>query len=145
MITAASGLSLWFVVHHRLGVPVAGSIPLFLGEVALYLLFATAVGLLLGTVAQSMPQRGLLFVLTVMPMNLLSGGSTPFESMPRLLQVIMSLSPSTHFVSFAQAILYRGAGLAIVWPQFLATAGIGTAVLAVALLRLRRSMAAAAG
>jgi ABC-2 type transport system permease protein len=145
VITAATGLSLWFVVHRLLSVPVAGSIPLFLSGVALYLFFATAVGLLLGTVAQSMPQLGLLFILVVMPMNLLSGGSTPFESMPRLLQIVMSLSPSTHFVSFAQAILYRGAGLDIVWPEFLVTAGTGLVALVVALLRFRSSMGTETG
>ncbi len=145
VITTATGLSLWFVVHYLLGVPVAGSISLFLGGVALYLFFATAIGLLLGTVAQSMPQLGLLFILVVLPMNLLSGGSTPFESMPHLLQAVMSISPSTHFVSFAQAVLYRGAGLDIVWPQLLTSAGIGTSALLAALLRFRSSMAAASG
>ena len=145
VITGATGMSLWFIVHRFLGVPIAGSVPLFLSGVALYLFFATAVGLLLGTVAQSMPQLGLLFILVVMPMNLLSGGSTPFESMPMFLQMAMSLSPSTHFVSFAQAILYRGAGLDIVWPEFLATAGMGLVAIVAALLRFRSSMAAAAG
>ena len=58
-------------------------------------------------------------------MNLLSGGNTPLDSMPQLLQTVMQGSPSTHFVSFAQAILYRGAGFDMVWPEFAATAAIG--------------------
>ncbi|MBX6743145.1 MAG: ABC transporter permease [Acetobacteraceae bacterium] len=144
VITAMSGLSLWLVVRGLLGVPIAGSVPLFLGGVALYLFYATAVGLLLGTVARSMPQLGLLFILLVLPMILLSGGSTPFESMPRPLQIMMLAFPSTHFVAFAQAILYRGAGLDIVWPQFAATGGIGLLVLAVALLRFRAAVTEAA-
>ena len=123
--------------------PIAGSIPLFLLGVALYLFFATALGLLLGTVARSMPQLGLLFILVVLPMNMLSGGNSPFESMPFALQVIMSAFPSTHFVAFAQAILYRGAGIDIVWPQFLATGLIGMLVLAAALLRFRAAIAQA--
>jgi len=143
VITAMTGLSLWLVLRGLLGVPVAGSVPLFLGGVALYLFYATAVGLLLGTVARSMPQLGLLFILIVLPMILLSGGSTPFESMPRPLQVVMLAFPSTHFVAFAQAILYRGAGLGIVWPQFAATGGIGLLVLAAALLRFRAATAEA--
>lgn len=140
VITAATGLSLWLVVRHMIGVPIAGSVPLFLTGVALYLFFATAIGILLGTVARSMPQLGLLFILVVLPMNLLSGGSTPFESMPRALQVIMTAVPSSHFVAFAQAILYRGAGFDIVWPQFLATAAMGGLVLAGALLRFRAAI-----
>ncbi|SHI40823.1 ABC-2 type transport system permease protein [Roseomonas rosea] len=142
VITVATGLSLWFVVHRLLGVPIAGSIPLFLCGVTLYLFFATAVGLLLGTLARSMPQLGLLFILVVLPMNLLSGGSTPFESMPRPLQLVMSLVPSSHFVNFAQAILYRGAGLDIVWPQFVAVTAVGAIMLAIALLRFRAALAA---
>jgi ribosome-dependent ATPase len=46
-----------------------------------------------------------------------------------------------HFVSFAQAILYRGAGLDVVWPQFLAVAGIGGLFLALSLLRFRSALA----
>ena len=140
VITAAAGLSLWLVVRGILGVPIAGSVPLFLVGVALYLFYATALGLLLGTLARSMPQLGLLFILLVLPMVLLSGGSTPFESMPRPLQLVMLAFPSTHFVAFAQAILYRGAGFSIVWPQFAATAGIGALVLAAALLRFRAAV-----
>lgn len=143
VITVATGLSLWFVVHKAVGMPIAGSVTLFLAGVALYLLFATAIGLLLGTVARSMPQLGLLFILVVLPMNLLSGGNSPFESMPFALQVIMSAFPSTHFVAFAQAILYRGAGIDIVWPQFLATGLIGMLVLVAALLRFRATTAQA--
>ena len=49
----------------------------------------------------------------------------------------MQASPSTHFVSFAQSILYRGAGLEVVWPQFLATGLIGSLFFTLALLRFR--------
>lgn len=145
VITLATGLSLWFVVHRAVGAPIAGSIPLFLAGTALYLFFATAIGLLLGTVARSMPQLGLLFILVVLPMNMLSGGNSPFESMPFALRVVMSAFASTHFVAFAQAILYRGAGLEIVWPQFLATGLIGAVVMAVALRRFRIAIAQAVG
>ena len=143
VITIATGLSVWLVVHVAIGMPIAGSITLFLTGVALYLFFATAVGLLLGTVARSMPQLGLLFILVVLPMNILSGGSTPFESMPPALQVIMNAFPSTHFVSFAQTILYRGAGIEAVWRQFLAIGLIGALVLGAALLRFRSATAQA--
>lgn len=145
VITVMTGLSLWFVVHRAVGAPIAGSVALFLAGVALYLVFATAIGLLLGTVARSMPQLGLLFILVVLPMNMLSGGNSPFESMPPALQMLMLAVPSTHFVAFAQAILYRGAGLDIVWPQFLATGAIGAAVMALALARFRSALARAVG
>jgi ABC-2 type transport system permease protein len=141
VITVAVGLSLTIVVRTLLGVPIAGSVPLFLAGTALYLFFATAIGIFLGTVARSMPQLGLLFMLIAMPMSILSGSNTPLESMPRWLATIMQASPSTQFVSFAQAILYRGAGFDVVWPQFLAVGAIGGLFFVAALLRFRRAAA----
>ncbi|HMD64692.1 MAG TPA: ABC transporter permease [Stellaceae bacterium] len=143
VITAAVGLSLAVVVRQLLGIPIAGSVPLFLVGVVVYLFFATAIGIFLGTVARSMPQLGLLFMLIAMPMNMLSGSNTPLESMPRFLQIIMQVSPSTHFVAFAQSILYRGAGISIVWPRFLAVALIGGIFFVLALRRFRKVSAAA--
>jgi len=120
-----------------LGIPIAGSIPLFMIGVMIYLFFATAIGIFLGAVAQSMPQLGLLFMLVFLPMNLLSGSNTPLESMPAWLAAAMQASPSTHFVSFAQSILYRGAGIDVVWPEFLAVAGIASLFFTLAILRFR--------
>jgi ABC-2 type transport system permease protein len=143
VITVAVGLSLYVVVRGLLGVPIAGSVPLFLCGVAIYLFFATAIGIFLGTIARSMPQLGLLYLLVFLPMNLLSGSNTPLESMPAWLATLMQASPSTHFVSFAQAILYRGAGFSVVWRQFALVAVIGGLFLALALVRFRKVAAAA--
>jgi ABC-2 type transport system permease protein len=137
VIAVAVGLSLTLVVRLTLGIPIAGSIPLFMVGVAIYLFFATAIGVFLGTVARSMPQLGLLFMLVFLPMNMLSGGNTPLESMPPWLATVMQASPSTHFVSFAQSILYRGAGLDVVWPEFLAVAAIGGLFFGLAIMRFR--------
>jgi len=141
IIAVSVALSLTIVVRAVLGVPIEGSIPLFMLGVCIYLFFATAIGIFLGTIARSMPQLGLLYILVAMPMNLLSGSNTPIDSMPWLLSDIMRLSPSTHFVSFAQSILYRGAGLDVVWPEFLAIGAIGSVFLYLALVRFRRTMA----
>ncbi|HEV2335251.1 MAG TPA: ABC transporter permease [Stellaceae bacterium] len=143
VIIIGAGLSLYIVVRGVLQIPIAGSIPLFLAGTAIYLFFATAIGIFLGTIARSMPQLGLLFLLTFVPMMMLSGSNTPLESMPPWLATVMQASPSTHFVSFAQAILYRGAGFAVVWPQFLAVALIGGLFFGLALLRFRKVAAVA--
>ena len=140
VIAVAVGLSLYLVVRMLLQIPINGSIPLFLFGTVIYLFFATAIGLFLGTVARSMPQLGLLYMLVALPMNLLSGSATPLESMPPFLATAMQASPSTHFVSFAQSILYRGAGLDVVWPQFVAVAGIGALFLFLSLLRFRSAV-----
>ena len=123
-----------------LGVPIEGSIPLFMLGVALSLFATTSIGIFMGTIARSMPQLGLLVILVLLPLQMLSGGSTPRESMPQMVQDIMLTMPTTHFVSLAQAILYRGAGFEIVWPQFLTLMAIGGAFFTIALLRFRKTI-----
>ena len=139
VITVAVGLSLYGVIRGLLGIPIVGSIPLFLVGVAIYLFFACAIGIFLATIARSMPQLGLLYMLVFMPMNLLSGSNTPLESMPPWLATAMQVSPSTHFVSFAQSILYRGAGIGVVWPEFIIVAAVGGLFFAFAVLRFRKT------
>ena len=138
VITVAVGLSLYIVVRQLLGIPIAGSVPLFMLGVVLYLFFATSIGVFLATIARTMPQLGLLFLLVAVPLNMLSGSNTPLESMPPFLRTLMQASPSTHFVSFAQAILYRGAGFDVVWREYAAVAAIGMLFLGLGLLRFRR-------
>jgi ABC-2 type transport system permease protein len=134
-------LSLHFMVGLVLGIPVAGSQILFLGSTAVYLFATTALGILLATFANSMPQFGLMAIPCFIVMNLLSGATTPVESMPAFFQVAMKILPSTHFVSLSQAILYRGAGLDIVWPQLTIIAAEGALFLAVALGRFKAMLA----
>jgi ABC-2 type transport system permease protein len=123
-----------------LAVPVAGSVALFVSGTAVYLFSVTALGIFLATLARTMPQFGLLAFPVFMVMNLLSGGTTPLESMPEILQAVMQLAPSTHFVNFAQAILYRGAGFELVWLDLVAIATIGAVFFAAALLRFRATV-----
>ena len=137
IIAGGVGLSLYFVVERMLRIPIEGSIPLFMCGAVLYLFFATSVGVFLATIARTMPQLGLLYILVAVPLNLLSGGNTPLESQPPWLRTIMEASPSTHFVAIALAILYRGAGFDLVWPRFVAVALIGGVFLALGLWRFR--------
>lgn len=141
VVLLAATLSLNLVVRGLLGVPIAGSVPLFLAGALVHLFASTSMGIFLGTVARSMPQLALLVMLVVLPLEVLSGGMTPRESMPEVIRDLMLAAPTTHFVALAQAILYRGAGLDVVWPQFLALAGIGVALFTGALARFRRTVA----
>lgn len=141
VVLTAAALSLLLVVQGWLQVPIEGSIALFLLGAALHLFATTSMGIFFGTVARSMPQLGLLIILVLLPLQILSGGTTPRESMPELVQHIMLAAPTTHFVDLAQAILYRGAGLAIVWPQLLAIVAIGALFFLAALTRFRKTLA----
>jgi ABC-2 type transport system permease protein len=140
VVLVATALSVHFMLQGALGMPITGSIALFLVGCVLHLFATTSMGIYLGTVARSMPQLGLLIILVLLPLQMLSGGMTPRENMPEVVRTIMAAAPTTHFVSFAQAILYRGAGLDIVWPQFAAITAIGTVFFMAALTRFRTAV-----
>ncbi|NJM91272.1 MAG: ABC transporter permease, partial [Rhodospirillaceae bacterium] len=131
-VLAATALSLYAIVRGLLAIDFPGSAPLFLFGTGLYLFSATALGIFLATLARSMPQFGLLSIPVFTVMNLLSGAATPLESMPVWLQTTMQISPSTHFVKFAQSVLFRDAGLDLVWRHLLPIAGLGLALFVVA-------------
>lgn len=140
VVLVAAAASLHLVVRGVLGVPVEGSLPLFFTGAALSLFATTSMGIFLATLARNMPQFGMLMMLTIIPLQMLSGGSTPRESMPELVQNIMLAAPTTHFVELGQAILYRGAGLETVWKPFLALVLIGAVMFAGSLLRFRKAI-----
>ncbi len=140
VVTLAAALSLNGVVRGILQVPVEGSLALFFCGVVLHLFATTSMGIFLATLARSMPQFGLLVILIMMPLQMLSGGMTPRESMPLWIQWGMALSPTTHFTEMSQAILYRGAGLSVVWSSLLALALIGSVFFAYALRRFRTAI-----
>jgi ABC-2 type transport system permease protein len=144
VVVLAALLSLVLVVRMVLHVPVAGSLGLFFVGALLYQFSVAALGILLATFTGSMAQFGLLVIPVLVAMNLLSGSTTPMESMPVWLQDAMQVSPATHFVAFSQAILYRGAGLAVVWPDLAILAVITAVFFGISLLRFRKSILASA-
>ncbi len=141
IILLAAGFSLHVMVHLVLGVPIVGSVELFLAGATIYLFAVCSLGIVLATVANSMPQFALLSIPVFVIMFLLSGSFTPFESMPWFLQDAMLVSPSTHFVRFGQAVLYRGAGVGVVWFDVAAMTTLGVAFLSAALFRFRSMLA----
>ncbi|XNM69179.1 ABC transporter permease [Escherichia coli] len=141
VVLVVSGLSLMLMVQGILQVPVEGSIPLFmLGVASACFSATTSIGIFYGHHRPIHATAGSIDDPVLLPLQMLSGGSTPRESMPQMVQDIMLTMPTTHFVSLAQAILYRGAGFEIVWPQFLTLMAIGGAFFTIALLRFRKTI-----
>jgi ABC-2 type transport system permease protein len=141
VILVATGASLALVVTMALKVPFAGSVVLWFVGVVLYLFFATALGIFLGTISRSMAQFALLIILVIVVLMLLSGGSTPVESQPKWLQYVTYFLPARHFVSFSQVIIYRGGGIGAVWRQFLMVSAVGLGFFAYSLKLFRKSIA----
>jgi ABC-2 type transport system permease protein len=142
VVVLAVMASLFLIVKGAIGVPIAGSIPLFVLGLVDYLFSVTALGIMLATLVRSMPQFGLLAFPVFIAMSLLSGGQTPIESMPTWLQWVMQFVPSTHFVAFSQAVLFRNASLAMVWRNLLYMFLIGIAYTVFTLSRFRKMLAA---
>jgi ABC-2 type transport system permease protein len=141
VILIATAASLFLIVQMALKVPVAGSVVLWFIGVILYLFFATALGIYLGTISRSMAQFALLIILVIIVLMMLSGGSTPVESQPKWLQALTYFLPSRHFVSFSQVIIYRGGGLGAVWEQFAMVTAVGLAFFIYSLSLFRKSIA----
>ncbi|MDR2239398.1 MAG: ABC transporter permease [Zoogloeaceae bacterium] len=141
VVMVAAAVSIKLVVQGALHVPVAGSLPLFFTGAALLLFATNSMGIFMATVARSMPQFGMLVVLALLPLQMLSGGNTPRESMPELVQNVMLAAPTTHFVQLGQAILFRGAGIDVVWKQFVWLLVIGAVFFFFSLRRFRKTLA----
>lgn len=140
VILIAATFALVVIVRGVLGVPIAGALWLFVLGLAVYLFSLTALGIVLATLARTMPQFGLLSIPVYLVMYLLSGASTPLESMPELLQRVMMVSPTTHFVAFVKSVVFRGAGFDLVWPNLAAILAIGVVAFAAALARFRQTV-----
>lgn len=138
VVLVAAFFALTVVVQGLLKVPIEGSILLFMAGATIFLFSMTSLGIFMATIARNMPQFAMLLIITLMPMQMLSGGSSPRESMPELLQQIMLLVPTSHFIDLSQAILFRDAGFDVVWVQFLALAVIGAVLNIVSLRRFRK-------
>ena len=136
-------LSLLAVINGVLHVPVAGSLWLFVPGMVIYLFAIASLGILLATIANTMPQFALLSIPAFLILNMLSGGASPLEAMPEPLQVVIQISPAVHFVKFTQSVLSRGAGIDLVWQHLIVICVLGAIFLAIALARFRRMLARA--
>ena len=131
-------LSLYFVVHRILGVPLTTSeIMLFVLGAAVFIFSIASLGIMLAIFAPTMPQFGLLILPVYIVLYLLSGTMSPLENMPELAQQLTQFSPVTIFGAYAQDVLFRGAGINIVWDKLLKIAALGALFLGIALAQFK--------
>lgn len=132
--------SIFFIVEMLLQIPISGSIALYLFSTFLVLFATTSMGVFIGTIVKNMPQLGMVFILTILPLMMLSGTMSPYESMPLVLQYLMNLMPTSHFVELSQAILFRDAGITIVYKQMINIFLIGVVFFTITLLIFKKSL-----
>ena len=139
-VLGAAMFSFLVVVETWLSIPIAGSLWLLMLGMTLQLFASASFGIFLASIAGSMPQFGLLLVLVLFPLQILAGGTTPIENMPPVLRWFMQATPDAHFVSLAQSILFRGAGMETVWPRLAGLMAIGLALFSFSLWRFRKTL-----
>ena len=134
---AGVAVALLGIMHPFYGVPIRGSLALFFALAALYAFTGAGLGMVAATFTRKTGQVGLLILLMVMPIVMLSGIRTPWESMPAWLRFVMTLSPLHHFIEVSYGLLLRGAGIAVLWDSILWMAVLGAALFATGVWRFR--------
>jgi ABC-2 type transport system permease protein len=120
------------------GVPLRGSLPLFLALTALFLLSAIGIGVLIAAVTRTLQQALLLAFFGLFPIMFLSGTFVPIKSMPDFLQQLSLLSPVRFYTDIILGVFLKGAGLTELWPQTLALLAISSVLFGCSLLVFRR-------
>jgi ABC-2 type transport system permease protein len=126
---------LWFHI------PFSGSFFVLYAGLGLFLLAAVGLGLFVSSIAKTMQQAMLYAFLLVMPFALLSGFTTPFTSMPDVLQSVMIINPLRYALDITKRVYLEGAGFATLIPDFVPLAIIGCATLTGAAWLFRRRLA----
>lgn len=134
LLVTAVGVA-WF------DIPIQGSFLLLLSGAGLYLMSAIGAGLFISTISRTQQQALMSTFFFYLPAVLLSGFMFPISNMPEPAQWVTYLNPLRYFLVIIRAIFLKGSGLDVLWPQFVALAALGTALLAVSALRFQKRMA----
>lgn len=133
MLIAGTG-TLWF------GIPFVGNPLVLLLGTSLYLMSVLGIGLLISTLCSTQQQAFATNFFVVNPLFTLSGFSFPIASMPVFMQYLTYLNPVRYYLVIIRGTFLKGVGLDVLWPQFAALALLGTALLAISILRFRKSL-----
>jgi ABC-2 type transport system permease protein len=123
-------------------VPMRGSVLLLLAMSAVYLLTTLGLGLFVSTISATQQQAMMTTTFFfLIPMVYLSGFVFPIENMPVAIQWLTYVIPLRYFLVIVRGIFLKGVGLETFWPEALALAGWGVAILALAIVRSSKRLA----
>jgi len=135
---ALTAAALLLVMRPIFGVPVRGSLVLFLALTGLYAFTNAGLGRVAATFAKNAGQLGLIVLLLVTPIIMLSGTWVTVESMPGALRAATNLSPLRHFIEIAYGILLRGSTLTVLSRSVASMTLLGVALFGAGVWRFRR-------
>jgi len=125
---------LWFQV------PFVGNPLVMLLGTTLYLLSLLAVGLLISTLCSTQQQAFSTNFFVLNPFFILSGFSFPIASMPDVLQWLTLINPLRYYLVVIRGTFLKGVGVDVLWPDLAAMAAIAVVLLAVSILRFRKTL-----
>jgi ABC-2 type transport system permease protein len=137
MLTVAVAMLVARVIFH---VPFRGNIFLFLVVSFMAIIVGISIGISLAAYAQNQRQALLTSFFVNLPVIQLSGAIAPLESMPPVVRYISLLDPLRYYVSCTRAILLKGAGIEVIWPDVLALAIFATVLLTLSSKRFRQQL-----
>jgi ABC-2 type transport system permease protein len=123
------------------GIPMRGNLLLVYLAAAVYLIVVLGLGLWISTITRTQQQAMFVAFFLILIFLLMSGLFTPVDSMPDWARRVAEVNPVKHFVAVMRAVLMRGAGLETVGRPILGLGAAGAAVLALAVIRYRKSVA----
>ena len=126
--------TLWFQI------PFVGNPLVLLLGTCLFLLSSLGIGLLISTLAKTQQQAFAANFFVLNPMFTLSGFAFPIASMPEPLQWLTYLNPLRYYLVVIRATFLKGVGLDALWPDMLGMAALGIGLLAISILRFRKSL-----
>lgn len=122
-------------------VPVRGSLALLFAVSGVFILSMLMQGLLISVLTRNQMVASMAAMFsTFLPALLLSGFVFPVENMPAILRGLAAMLPPQYFVRALRAILLRGSGLEVIWPDLVALMGFFLVLLTVAVVRFRRTL-----
>jgi ABC-2 type transport system permease protein len=128
------------VIAAAVGVPLRGSLALFLLMSAVFLMSSMGIGILVATVTDTLQQALLVSFMLLFPLLFLSGTVVPLESMPTGIQYLADFSPVRHYMDAVLGLFLKGVGIEVLWPRLAAMAAIGSVLLGLSVLRFRRHL-----
>lgn len=138
VVLSLSLLALFGIIRGVFHVPIRGSLLLFYGVTACYVFAVSSLGLAIAVIVRNVAQAMMVLILILFPMLFLSGARNPVETMEPWMRYLSLISPMRYYIDFGYQVLFKGNGLAYVWPDLLGIAVIGALMFGFAVVRFRR-------
>ena len=125
------------VIFH---IPFRGNPLVLLAAACLFLLTTLGAGLFLSTISNTQQQAMMASTFFSMPAFMLSGFAFPIRNMPEVVQYVTYLNPLRYFMEIVRGVFLKGAGVAVLWPQMLALAVYGVAIMYLSAARFHKRL-----